>query len=209
MQYFQLYPLVRRLVSCVPGCMLLCFVVQTVPTSFAADLYKTNESGANQSLIADRRANRVGDIITILVMENSSASNSADTSTNTNFGLNAKVGTMFAGNNSLQLGAGDSYGGKGQLQRSGRLLAQISATVTEVLPNGDLVVAGEQTIDMNNEKTHIRLQGHVRQLDIAQNNSVQSNRLADAKIDYVGEGFLTDRSKPGLIPRLFAWLGLW
>ncbi|MEZ0604626.1 flagellar basal body L-ring protein FlgH [Paraburkholderia sp. IW21] len=171
-----------------------------------ANLFDAN---SYQSLTADRRASKPGDIVTILVYENSSASNTADTSTNTNFGLNGSVSTLYAGNNRLQLGTGDTYGGRGQIQRTGRLLAQISATVADVAPNGDLIVAGDQNIDVNGEKTKIHLKGRVRPVDLAQNNTVQSSRLADAQIDYTGDGFITDRSRPGLIPRLFAWLGLW
>jgi len=177
----------------------------SVPAS-AADLY---QDSVYQSLTSDRRASKPGDIVTILVYENSSASNTADTSTKTNVGLQASVSTLYAGQNSAQLGLGDNYGGKGQIQRTGRLLAQLSARVTDVTPEGDLLVAGDQRIDVNGEKTSIRLEGRVRPVDIAANNTVLSTRLADAKIDYVGEGFITDRSRPGLIPRFLAWLGLW
>lgn len=174
--------------------------------AYPADLF---QSDGYQSLTSDRRASQPGDIITILVYENSTASNTADTSTKTNVGIQANVSTLFAGNNVAQVGVGDNYGGRGQIQRTGRLLAQISARVIETAPNGDLTIAGEQAIDVNGEKTQIRLQGRVRPVDIAANNTVLSNRLADAKIDYTGEGFITDRSKPGLIPRFLAWLGLW
>ncbi|MDR6411306.1 flagellar basal body L-ring protein FlgH [Paraburkholderia terricola] len=174
--------------------------------AYPADLF---QSDGYQPLTSDRRASQPGDIITILVYENSTASNTADTSTKTNVGIQANVSTLFAGNNAAQVGVGDNYGGRGQIQRTGRLLAQISARVIETAPNGDLTIAGEQAIDVNGEKTQIRLQGRVRPVDIAANNTVLSNRLADAKIDYTGEGFITDRSKPGLIPRFLAWLGLW
>jgi flagellar L-ring protein precursor FlgH len=177
-----------------------------VPHAHAANLFQND---TYQSLTADHRASKPGDILTILVYENSTASNTADTSTKTKVGVQGNVSTMFAGNNSAQVGVGDSYGGRGQIQRTGRLLAQISARVTDIAPNGDLIVAGSQAIDVNGEKTQIHLEGRVRPVDIAAGNTVQSNRLADAKIDYVGEGFITDRSKPGLIPRFFAWLGLW
>ncbi|HLX02569.1 MAG TPA: flagellar basal body L-ring protein FlgH [Trinickia sp.] len=176
------------------------------PHALAENLYQPD---TYQSLTADRRASQPGDIVTILVYENSSASNAADTSTNTNFNVSGSVSTLYAGNNRAQAGAGDNYGGKGQIQRSGRLLAHLSATVIEVQPNGDLIVAGDQQIDVNGEKTSIRLKGRVRPIDIAQNNTVLSTRLADAQIDYTGDGFITDRTRPGLIPRFFAWLGLW
>ncbi|BFG79451.1 flagellar basal body L-ring protein FlgH [Paraburkholderia terrae] len=167
------------------------------------------EADSYQSLTADRRASKPGDVVTILIYENSSASNTADTSTNTNFALNGSISTLYAGNNKLQAGAGDNYGGRGQIQRTGRLLGQITATVASVESNGDLVIAGDQNININGEKTKIHLKGRVRPVDIAPNNTVLSNRLADAQIDYTGDGFITDRSRPGLIPRFFAWLGLW
>jgi len=171
-----------------------------------ADLFQKD---GYRALIADRRATAPGDIVTILVYENSSASNTADTSTRTSAGIQANVVTLANTRDSTQLGVGDNYGGRGQIQRTGRLLAQISATVTEIWPNGDLTIAGQQMIDVNGEKTRIKLSGRVRTVDIAQNNTVQSNRLADAKIEYVGDGFITDRTRPGLIPRILAWLGLW
>ncbi|WP_186209012.1 flagellar basal body L-ring protein FlgH [Burkholderia gladioli] len=172
----------------------------------AADLY---QGDSYQPLTADRRAAKPGDIVTILVYESSTASNTADTSTKTGFGVQGSVSTQYAGQNAAQVGLGDNYGGKGQIQRTGRLLAQLSAGVTGVTPGGDLLVAGAQDIDVNGEKTHIRLEGRVRPIDIAANNTVLSTRIADAKIDYDGEGFITDRSRPGLIPRFLAWLGLW
>ncbi|WLE58885.1 flagellar basal body L-ring protein FlgH [Burkholderia plantarii] len=172
----------------------------------AADLY---QGDGYQPLTSDRRAAKPGDIVTILVYESSTASNTADTSTKTGFGVQGSVATQYAGQNSAQIGLGDNYGGKGQIQRTGRLLAQLSANVTGVTPGGDLLVAGAQDIDVNGEKTHIRIEGRVRPVDIAANNTVLSTRIADARIDYDGEGFITDRARPGLIPRFFGWLGLW
>jgi flagellar L-ring protein FlgH len=188
---------------------LLCLAVAGLamaPAVFADDLYHRD---TYQGLISDRRASHVGDIITILVYENSTASTTADTSTDTSVGIQGSVTTLKDTHHAPQLQLGDNYGGRGQVQREGRLLAQLSTTVTRVWPNGDLGVSGEQTINVNGERTHIRLGGRVRHEDISTANTVQSNRLADATIDYVGDGFVTDRTKPGLIPRVLAWLGLW
>jgi flagellar L-ring protein precursor FlgH len=170
------------------------------------DLYR---AATHRSLVADRRAAFPGDIVTVLVYENSTASSSADTSTNTSFGLEGSVTTMADTHRAPKAQLGDSYGGRGQIQREGRLLAQLSTTVTKVWPNGDLSISGEQTININGEKTRIRLSGKVRTVDVSQANTVLSNRLADAQIDYVGDGYVTERTKPGLIPRVMAWLGLW
>ncbi|MGT0244796.1 flagellar basal body L-ring protein FlgH [Burkholderia sp. GbtcB21] len=185
---------------------IACSTLVTAPSARADALYQPDNF---RPLIADRRASAIGDIVTVLVYEQSSASQTADTSTRAGFSLNGSVSTLYAGNNRAQVGAGDDYGGRGQIQRTGRLLAQLSATVVDVLPGGDLVVAGEQRIDVNGEKTGIRLNGRVRAIDIGPGNTVLSTRLADARIDYTGDGFITDRTRPGLIPRFLAWLGLW
>jgi len=172
----------------------------------AADLFDPN---TYQAMTSDKRALRVGDALTVLVYEDSSASSSADTSTNTSAGLRTDFSRTNGARNGFQAGVGDDYGGRGRIQRSGRLLAQLSVPVQEILPNGDLAVAGEQRIDVNGEKTNIKLKGRVRPQDIASNNTVLSSRLADVSIEYIGDGYLTDRSRPGLIPRVLAWLGLW
>ncbi|MDF3836834.1 flagellar basal body L-ring protein FlgH [Cupriavidus basilensis] len=172
----------------------------------AANLFDANNP---LSLGSDRRAAKVGDAVTVLVVESSSASNTADTSTSAGANINAKFGSSWGQTQQMTLGVGDDYGGKGRIQRSGKLLAQISTTIKDVLPNGDFVIAGSQTINMNGEKTSIALEGRIRPMDIGDSNTILSSRLADAKIDYVGDGFLTDRSKPGLIPRILGWLGLW
>ncbi len=193
---------------CAMACRISAFglAALTLGPAVAADLFSATE---HRALVGDRRAARQGDIVTILVYENSSASNTADTSTSTSFSVQANVSVLDARRNGAALGASDSYGGRGRIQRTGRLLAQLSAAVVEVMPNGDLRVAGEQRIDVNGEKTGIRLDGRVRATDIGPNNTVISSRLADAHIDYTGDGFITDRAKPGLIPRILAWLGLW
>ena len=172
----------------------------------AADLFDPN---TYQAMTSDKRALRVGDALTVLVYEDSSASSSADTSTNTSAGLRTDFSRTNGARNGFQAGVGDDYGGRGRIQRSGRLLAQLSVPVQEILPNGDLAVAGEQRIDVNGEKTNIKLKGRVRPQDIASNNTVLSSRLADVSIEYIGDGYLPDRSRPGLIPRVLAWLGLW
>ncbi|MXN79980.1 flagellar basal body L-ring protein FlgH [Burkholderia sp. 4701] len=189
-----------------PAVALACCALMAALSARADTLYQAENF---RPLIADRRAGAIGDIVTVLVYEQSSASQTADTSTRAGFALNGSVSTLYAGNNRAQVGAGDDYGGRGQIQRTGRLLAQLSATVVAVLPGGDLVVAGEQRIDVNGEKTGIRLNGRVRAIDIGPGNTVLSTRLADARIDYTGDGFITDRTRPGLIPRFLAWLGLW
>lgn len=171
----------------------------------AADLYKPQSFSA---LTADRRALKAGDLVTIIVMENSDASNSTDTSTDKNTGMSVGMGSVSGRQQGGNINIADGYAGRGSVQRTGRLVAQLTVTVQEVLANGDLLVKGAQAIDVHGEKTNIRLSGRLRRVDIAENNTALSSRLADAKIEYVGDGVLTDKSKPGLLSRIWTWLGL-
>jgi flagellar L-ring protein precursor FlgH len=84
----------------------------------------------------------------------------------------------------------------------------LTVTVREVLPNGDLKVSGEQILTVNNEKHKVTLEGRVRQQDVSSDNVVLSSRLADAQINYVGDGDLSDRQKRAFWRRVADWLGL-
>ena len=95
-----------------------------------------------------------------------------------------------------------------ELQRSDRVVAQISVEVRQVLPNGDLVVGGRQQMRINGERTQIDLEGRVRQADIASDNRVLSSRIASARIFFEGRGFLAGSAKPGIVSRIFRFLGL-
>ena len=172
----------------------------------SASLYQGE--GSYRSLTSDKRAYRVGDMLTVLVMENSSASANANTNTEKSGGLTFGMKTSTRGESaSLQLG--DTFGGKGQIQRSGRLLAQLTVTVREVdAASGLLSVAGEQQILVNDEKQEIKLYGKVRPIDILDNNTVLSTRLADAHISYIGDGILSEKQRPGVLTRLLGWLGI-
>lgn len=160
-----------------------------------------------QSFTADRRALRVGDALTVLVFETSSASQSADTVTEKGGGLNVGVG-VNSRSYGAKLSTGEDFSGKGRVQRSGRLAAQITVNVSEVLGNGDLRVSGQQQIVVNGDKQLLQLSGRVRPTDINEGNTVVSTRLAEAEISYVGDGILAEKQRQGVLTRLFSWLGL-
>jgi flagellar L-ring protein precursor FlgH len=173
----------------------------------ADDLFKPRE---HRALTADVRAATRGDILTVLVLENSSASSSTDTSSDKSTGVGVEATVLHPSKRvGGQISLSDDFAGKGRVLRSGRLVAQLSLTVQDVLPNGDLVVSGQQSIDINGEKNEIRLSGRVRRIDVSETNTVLSNRIADAKIEYVGDGYLSDRARPGWITKVLTWLGLW
>ena len=87
-------------------------------------------------------------------------------------------------------------------------MAQVSAEVIDVYPNGDLLVEGRQQVLVNGEETIIGVRGRVRPVDISSDNIVLSGRLANAQIDYDGSGFISRSARPGIISRLFSLLGL-
>lgn len=174
-------------------------------TASAADLYAKGEWPA---LASDRQANQVGDSLTVLIFETATATNTTQSGTDRQTRLAGQVSGGPSFNESGQLSLNGAFDGRGQTGRSGRIVAQISVVVDEVLPNGDLHVSGEQFLNINGERTRLKLKGRVRRADISAANAVVSTRLADVVIDYDGSGFTSRSAKPGILNRIFNMLGL-
>lgn len=171
----------------------------------AESLYRPDHYRA---LTADSKAYRVGDVLTVQVMENASATTNADTTTRRGNDLDASLTLSRNPTISGGIALHGDFDGGGRTQRAGRLLASLSVTVREILPNGDLRVSGEQELLINDEQQKISLEGRVRPRDISDGNVVLSSRLADARINYIGEGDLTERQRRGWWRKLLDWLGL-
>jgi len=159
------------------------------------------------AMAADRRASKVGDTITVTIQQSAESSNSTQNSSRKNTDLS---GGFRAGSidESGQLTLGGGYTGRGEVKRSERLVAQLSVTIEEVLPNGDYRILGRQVMHVNGEDTTIIVRGRIRAADIRSDNTILSSRIADAEIDYNGKGFATRSARPGLLNRLFSLLGL-
>lgn len=178
--------------------------VAAAPLAAATSLY---DPTTYKPLTADTKTRRTGDLLTIMVYETASARSSADTSA----GRDASVGLGVQGTGktwAAGVRANNQVDGGGQTQRENRVLAQLTVTVKQVLPSGDLLVAGEQSLDINNEKQTIALEGRVRPQDISEANVVLSNRVADAKIRFQGMGELSDRQRPSWWHRLLTMFGI-
>lgn len=160
-----------------------------------------------QSLTSDKRQFQVGELLTILVYENASATSSADTGTNRDSSAGAGI-SLPRWNKSASATAHNDFSGVGRTQRAGRVLAQITVLVREVLPNGDLRVAGEQLLEINGEKQTIRAEGRVRARDVSEQNVVLSSRLAEAKLALVGDGVLGDAQRPRWWQKLLGLIGV-
>jgi flagellar L-ring protein precursor FlgH len=160
-----------------------------------------------QSLTADKRRFEVGEVLTIMVYENASASSSADTGTNRDSSVGVGV-DLPNWKKSAGATVNNDFSGTGRTQRAGRLLAQMTVLVREVLPNGDLMVGGEQLLEINGEKQTIRVEGRVRPRDITENNVVLSSRLAEAKLAFVGDGVLGEMQRPRWWQKLLSLFGI-
>lgn len=168
----------------------------------ATSLYNEDEYS---SLVSDRIAKQVGDSVTVLIYETTTASASANADTSKETAVAAGV-VDTQGPENRSLGIESTFNGGGDLSRSGKLLARITATIVEVTENGELRIEGQQYIELNEDKQTIALSGRLRKEDIGPNNTVISTRLSDAKIKYLAEGTLADRQKPGWITRFFNWI---
>lgn len=158
-----------------------------------------------QALTSDRRAVNVGDLLTILVAESTSAKSSVGTNAKnkTNLSFSASTLTAKAG---AGLGLEGGASGEGNTSRQGQLKTVISAQVKEKLPNGYLKVEGSQEVIINNDKQLIQISGFIRPDDISYDNTVYSYRLADAKIQINGKGVANDSQKLSIFYKLFHWL---
>lgn len=185
------------------SCLMLLLALLSAPLS-AENIYNENTF---RPLASDKRAHLPGDVLTVLIYENSSASTSADTAIQrkNEVGVQAGVNQKTHG---ADVSVNNNFEGGGTVQRTGKLLAQMTVTVTKVAANGDLWVNGEQLLEINSDQQKIKVEGRVRTLDISDTNTILSYRLADAKISYLGDGDLANRQRPGFWSRLFVWAGL-
>ena len=187
-----------------PLLFVLGLVLAGAPALAADDLFQRSQFAG---LAHDTRATQVGDALTVVVFQSAEARNSARNARSRQSTIEGGLqtpGDLERGRISL----GGEYDGHGEVRRSETFMTQISVTVRDVLPNGDLFVSGEQRMMVNGEETLIAIRGRVRPVDISSDNQVLSTYLADAEISYGGEGFVSSASQPGLFHRLFSVLGL-
>jgi len=163
-----------------------------------------------RDLYGDGRANRVGDIITVVLTESTQSSKSAKTAIDKESTFNLPQPTVFghparAFGQPLSLNATTSseFDGEGSSDMNNSLNGNIAVTVHEVLPNGTLVVRGEKWLTLNQGDEYIRVSGMVRPQDIGADNSVPSTKLANARIAYSGTGAVHDSNVIGWLAKFF------
>ena len=170
-------------------------------------------------LFEDHSASRIGDILVIKIDEKDVASHQADTTLNksdaTTYGLPAALGFISAlkakypdvdPTKLFSSTTDQKFTGAGQVKREGTVTATLPVRVVQCLPSGDLFVEGTKVVMVGAEEHHIYVSGIVRRVDIAEDDSVPSSRIADAEIEYTGRGDISDTQRRGWLARTLSKL---
>lgn len=175
----------------------------TLPDTKLGSLYRHQYT---MTLFQDRRAYRVGDVLTVQLSEETSSSKKAGTQ----FGKNSTVdfaaptiGNKTYNEFGVSLDGSRNFDGSASSSQGNKLQGAITVTVHEVLPNGVLRISGEKWLRLNQGDEFIRLTGIVRVDDISRSNQVSSQRIADARITYAGRGALADSNAAGWLTQFF------
>lgn len=189
---------------------------EQLPATDGAIYRPTAEGNGGLSLVQDHRPYQVGDIVTVSITQNATATKNvsqnigrsdsiASTVANTfglplNFGRSGTGGQQF--NPNLAYSSANSLKGSGSTAQSDSVITTVSAMVRRIQPNGDLVLEGENVVQLEGGKEYIRIAGVVRPEDI-QNNTVASTRMADGYIEFSGDGQTYLAPQMGFLQRLF------
>jgi flagellar L-ring protein FlgH len=169
------------------------------------------QAGQEMALFADLKARRVGDVLTIVLNESTNASKSAITKTSKNSAV-ADTGPALFGKSITTKGVpildttltgSNSFDGEGSSSQGNSLAGSLTVTVTDVQANGNLVVQGDKSLKLNQGDEFIHISGVVRTADITTNNTVTSDKLADAHISYSGKGVIDNSNRMGWLTRFF------
>jgi flagellar L-ring protein FlgH len=165
-------------------------------------------AGDYAPLTSGARASQIGDVLTIILMERTSASktNSATTDRAGGFGLAPPTtGPLsFFSSSDINSSGTQSFKGKGETAQSNSLSGEVSVTVAAVYSNGTMLVRGEKQLTLNRGDEHIQITGIIRRVDISPDNRIESTRVADAHIFYTGKGDVARASRQGWLQSFFS-----
>lgn len=172
-------------------------------------------SAGDRGMFADRKAAHAGDILTIVVTENVAASNTQNKSSTRKSSIEdavnqfifsvaaSKLGTHNGELPATNISGKADYSGGGAVTNSQSLSARAAVLVRDVLPNGNFVIEGVRVVTFSGETQYVVLHGLVRPDDIAPDNTILSSNIADARLEFVAEGALTDAQKRGWLSKLY------
>jgi len=167
------------------------------------------QAAGHRPLFEDPRARLRGDIITVAIVEKNAASRTSSSTTSKTSDVKAAVPLLGAlsakalGNASVSANSSNTFEGKGDSANENAFTGTITVTVTDVLPNGNLVVAGEKQIGINHNIEIIRFAGVVNPVTLQAGNLVDSTKVADARLDYTGRGYIDEAQRMGWLSRFF------
>jgi flagellar L-ring protein precursor FlgH len=185
----------------------IIFALASISIAGATDF----DDAKSKSIFTDIKACKVGDILTVLIVEDARASNKA------------KSSAKEEGKNDMTLGPGmgfldfiplwgysadikNEYAGDGQLEKAGSVRAKMTVNIIAVKENGDLVIEGNRVLSINADKETLFLSGVVRQRDVSPYNSIYSYQIADAQVSFKGKGASNDAARAGIITRIINWI---
>ena len=171
------------------------------------------QASSVQELFRDARAYRVGDILTINLIEQTDAEVRSSTTTakddSIGLGITTLLGNPTPTFNNLALGdnftdASRNFTGTGNSTQSNSLEGDLTVVVSQVLSNGNMIVRGEKIVTINQGTEYMRLSGMIRQMDIAPDNTISSTKIANARVSYGGGGPLAQANSAGWLSRFFS-----
>ena len=178
------------------------------PAANSGGIYRP---GTGLSLFEDKRAHRIGDVITIVLSESTTSSKAADTSIKKDDAISLDAGTVLGAtpkiggvNMATDVAPTRDFSGATSADQSNKLTGTITVMVSNVLPNGLLEVRGEKWMTLNRGEEYIRLRGYVRPEDVLPDNTITSTKVADVRITYSGTGELAQANRQGWLSRFFS-----
>ena len=214
MSVFRILLLAAMIAGCSHIEPRVAIVQPTTARPSAAPLVPVNngsifQAAGHRPIFEDPRARLRGDIITVLILEKNSASRTSSSTTSKTSDVKAGVSALGAlsplalSNAKIGANTANTYAGKGDTSNDNTFTGTITVTVIEVLPNGNLVVAGEKQIGINHNLEFIRFAGVVNPVTLQSGNIVESTKVADARLDYTGKGYIDEAQRMGWLSRFF------
>lgn len=176
-----------------------------------------NDKSPGARMFSDLKARFVGDIVTVVIQESASISATKASSTDKSSSVSAQLSELLyessdflRGDNNELPGvgwtSGDTFSGGGSISDEQSATTQLSAVVIDRQPNGNLIIEGVRRTILNNETNFVVLRGVIRPVDISSSNTILSNRIADAEVQLIAEGSLTEAQRKGWLNRAYDWV---
>jgi flagellar L-ring protein precursor FlgH len=186
-------------------CILALIVLLGMGAATAGTPLIDMETGT--SLVSNFKARRVGDVVTIIITEKTTAGATTTVDANNKSEVSGGPGLGFLKPFDFwELDTENRYKGDGSTSRTGNLRGEISVRITEELPDGNFRLVGTRSVDINGDRQLIEISGVCRPRDIAADNTILSTFISDAQISYSGSGPIQDSADPGVLTRIVNWL---